>query len=273
MITPDTIENVSAPNLSGKWLICKVTSGGRWRVVMARGEQAFKESVLRVAKQIGSDEERMFGFSPCEINIVSFPKERVAALAKTIAKLNFSDLKHKVGYNVSKYVECMGKAPPGFSETKPKSGSSVLLEVRRCGSDGSTLNESFWFLGTKNKFCERFKFTEDETLVPREGSPSKAPAPIAGPLFVVANNAWGSELNILRVTWERNQPGVAGSSNHVVCWFQKIKDRPDLEEELVEVHSKELALLYKRYEQEQEEREVSCKADETKRALAFFGER
>jgi hypothetical protein len=273
MITPDTIENVSAPNLSGKWLICKVTSGGRWRVVMARGEQAFKESVLRVAKKTGSDEEHMFGFSPCEVNIVSFPKERVIPLAKTIAKLNFSDLKHKVGYNVSKYAECMGKAPPGFSETKPKSGSSVLLEVRRCGSDGNTLNESFWFLGTKNKFCERFKFTEDETLVPREGSPSKAPAPDPGPLFVVANDAWSSELNIKKAIWERNEPGVAGSSNHVVCWFQKIKDRPDLEEELVEVHSKELALLYKRYEQAQEEREVSYKADETKRVLAFFGER
>lgn len=130
MITPDTIENVSAPNLTGVWLFCKLNAYGYRKLVLARTEEAFKKSVLKCAWDIGSPAGHvgMFGMAPCEITIVSFPKERVEQAAKNIKRDQFDLLKSHVLFNARQHQKKLGNVPSGFTTGfKPKGVSSVLL--------------------------------------------------------------------------------------------------------------------------------------------------
>lgn len=275
MITPDTIENVSAPNLTGVWLFCKLNAYGYRKLVLARTEEAFKKSVLKCAWDIGSpaDHVGMFGMAPCEITIVSFPKERVEQATKNIKRDQFDLLKSHVLFNARQHQKKLGKVPPGFTTGfKPKGVSSVLLYEKFYEYDKKEAPPKVWFVGTRKRFEEKFKLPEHQTPKPRVGFPSKAQQPAPGGLFAVAVDSWDKALDI-NESYDGNSvfcPTLTKSN--ILFWFQKKRERPDLTMDLANARAKELQIKNEQDEQKELAR-IQKREQEDKRDLeAFFGE-
>jgi hypothetical protein len=271
MITPDTIENVSAPNFTGKWLICKLYGYGYYKIVLAKTEEAFKKSVLKCAWDVGSPgDDGMFTFPPYEIVVVSFPKERVSATAKIIEKEQFDSLKREVLWLVKRYIRINNKLPSGFQETKPETGGSVLLKDTSYGEDEKPVVQRFWFVGTKKKFQDSFKCSENNTPDPRAGSPSKAP-PGSGGLYAVALDTWNGGFDIVSSYNEPRSFCPSARNKNIKFWFQKIQERPEIAAELIKTRPEEIETREEQKKKKREEQDRVAVEKEKKNLAKFFG--
>lgn len=270
MITPDTIENVLAPNLTGNWLFCKLNAYGYRKLVLAKTEEAFKKSALKCAWDIGSPADRvsMFGMAPHEITIVSFPKERVEQAAKTIKEDQFFLLKKEVLWNVREYQKKFKEVPPGFVVGyKPKGTDSILLYEEGYERDSKA---KIWFVGTRKEFEKKFKLPNRQNLKPRGGFPSKAQQPTSGDIFVVSLDSWDKAFNTETMYNETSGLCPSVFNPNILFWFQKGQERQDLRQELVEARAVEIKIAETQDQKRELDRILKYDTEFKNRLRAFF---
>jgi hypothetical protein len=269
MITPETVTNVTMPELNGNWFFAQI--GGECgrevygQIVLAKSEEELCSAALEVAKKQNLEPECLFGFEPCEITIVSFPKwfaDKAAARTEAFLK---QLLLEAVAEQVYDYRNEFDRLPNGFQPS--------AAETQPCIRVGDPARfRKIWFLGTEEDFYT--KFSKKFPWYGREGSASRATQPKDGKIFGVFKTL-DIQQNPISITLEvnyDNESDIRPISRDVSFYFQIKQGRADLAKKLLNIRTTEYELEYEQSRLREEGRRIKQQLARQAPLLKFFDE-
>jgi hypothetical protein len=268
VITPETVGNVTIPELCGDWLFAQVgASDGRHfngKAVLAKTQEEFESSVLAVMRRQNLNPDSVFGFEPCEVTIVSFPQWlAVEAAEKTdifLKQLVF-DAVARQAFDYKCEFEML---PEGFQRTP----SETETCFRVC--DPARLGK-LWFIGTEEEFL--VKFSKQFEWYGRKGAASVAPQPSGAEFFGVFSGFNEAEQPIsttLEIRYD-SESDISPISGNVEFYFQKRCDRPDLTRMLFDIRVAEYEKQLEKSRLYYAERNESRRLTQQTSLSKFFG--